>query len=151
MKRAIRSSAADALRRHQHPDPGVGTVAGGEERQAVGVVPVEVAEQDRPAERASVHDLREVLEPGPAVQDQLGAFPVPRQGDAGGVPTVSDELRPRGGSRCRVPRRSLPAPGPQVSSRWWPSESCFNTSGSIWSPGTAATRQSVTAASVEVR
>ena len=39
-----------ALGGHDHGDVAVGVGAGGEEGQAVGVVPVQVAEQDRPPE-----------------------------------------------------------------------------------------------------
>jgi hypothetical protein len=54
-------------------DPGIGSVTGGEERDALGVIPVQVPEQQGTLERRVAEQLADTTEPGPAVHEQLRA------------------------------------------------------------------------------
>src|ERR1700691_2094376 len=66
---------------------------------------MEMGQEDGPFERAPIEQGRDPPEPGAGVQEEAGAGRVrrrrvvERQGDAGGVTAVVNELRPRGRGR----------------------------------------------------
>ena len=83
---------AAALLRDEDPHHGVVAIAGGDERQPVGVVPVEVAEQQRPPEGTAVEEAGHAVEARPRVEDERREGAVLRQGHAGRVPADRREL-----------------------------------------------------------
>ena len=128
---------------HQQAHLGVGPVAGREERQALRVVPVQVAQQDRAAERLAHRAARQPAQAGAGVEHQrrrLGV--VVGDGHARGVaadgPRTRD--RPRASSRGRRTggRAFSPVSALPGDDRRPASASC---SGSIWSAAATATRQ----------
>ena len=94
-------------------DPGTVAVAGGEKRKPLGVVPVHVAEHDRPLVRLAVEQVGAPPEKvagqsdtGARVDDQAREVPVEREGEARRVAAVADKLRP--GCRCRATNATDP-------------------------------------------
>ena len=79
------------LRGHQEGDLGVRPVAGGKEGQAMRVIPVQVAEQDRSAKWAAVHQPAQPLKTGAGVEHQRWRSTVARQRHAGGISPVPHE------------------------------------------------------------
>jgi hypothetical protein len=77
-------------------------VAGREEREALGMVPVQVAEHDRPVVGLAVEKARATTEQvacqpdaGASVDDQARAFPIASEGETGRVAAVAVEVRSR--------------------------------------------------------
>ena len=90
------------LRRDVQVDPGVVVVHRPAERQALHVVPVQVAEQDRPPERLRAHQRGEGTDPGAGVHQQGGCRrAVGQDGHARRVTAVPDVVR--AGGRRRAP------------------------------------------------
>ena len=92
-----------------HVDPGVVTVAGGEERDPLHVVPVQVAEHDRAVEGRTLEQRGQRPDPGAGVQgeDRRGRG-VRGDHDARGVPAVADEVRAWGGRGTTHPEEGQP-------------------------------------------
>ena len=65
------------LSRYEQVDPGLGVVPRCEERQSVGVVPVQVTEQDRSSKWTARQLRRETHQAGTGVEDQPGDFAFP--------------------------------------------------------------------------
>src|SRR6266550_3544552 len=61
-------------------------ITAGEEGQPLGVVPVEVTEQDRAPERLAAEQRGDAADPRPGVEDEGRRLPVVGQGEARGVP-----------------------------------------------------------------
>src|SRR6185295_1288152 len=77
----------------------VRSVAGREERKAVRVIPMQMAEQNRASKRRAVEHTGEIAQTGSGVENQRRrAFAVPDR-DARGVPPYVIEVRPDGGRR----------------------------------------------------
>ena len=72
-----------------------GPVAGGEEREPLSVVPVEVSEQDRPIERFLAEQLARAADTRTGFEDQRRSPGIVAEHDTGGVPAVAVELRAR--------------------------------------------------------
>ena len=69
--------------REMHRHPSVDPVASSEERQALGVVPMKVREEQRASERLAVQESRHMAEPGAAVeQEPRAVVDVGRKRDA---------------------------------------------------------------------
>ena len=135
-----RASVADrvALRRLHEHHLGIVAIGGREERQPLDVVPVEVGEQDRPAERRVAELAREALEPGARVEHERRPIVARRDRDARRVTADARELG--AGNRCRPayaaerhPHRSRLRRAHGFSSRRCPSLSSRRCSVSIWS------------------
>ena len=92
------------LRGQPQLDVRVGVVEGAGEGQPVGVVPVQVGQQQRPPERLAAQPFGEAAGPGPRVQHEGGPLAVGRDGHARGVAAVADELRPGGRGRPPHPQ-----------------------------------------------
>ena len=84
----------------QEPHGGVVAVAGTEERQPVGVVPVEVGQHHRALEGPPADEGAEPPQAGAGVEDQVGVAAV-ADGQARRLPAVSDG--PRAGARRGAP------------------------------------------------
>jgi hypothetical protein len=103
-----------------HVDPVAGKRAAAEERHAVRVIPVQVAEQERAAERPAVQRERQLLQSCARIQHDRGRLPCVGQSDARGMPAVVQLLgavdRCRAASTAKIsPHRYQHAPG-----RAWP-------------------------------
>src|ERR1700682_4842257 len=83
------------LRRHDERDLGVGPVASGKEWDPVGVVPMQVTEEDRASKRPPVQQGGQALQAGAGVEHQRWALPVMGERNTGSVAFISHELRPR--------------------------------------------------------
>ncbi len=79
---------------YQHPDPMPGPRTGGEERHAMSVIPVQMTQEQRAAERHRPERRVQIDQSGARVQDQFGRRAVPGQTDARGVAAVADEGSP---------------------------------------------------------
>src|SRR5713101_362148 len=80
------------LGRHHDRDFGVGPVAGGKEREPMGVVPVQVTEQDRASKRPAVQKGGQSLQTGDGVEYQGGRLPIVADPNAGSIAAVSHEV-----------------------------------------------------------
>src|SRR5438477_3455332 len=67
----------------------------------MGVIPVQVTEEDRAAKRPAVQQWAQPLQAGAGIEDKPGGLPVLRQRYAGGISAVANELRT--GRRCGTP------------------------------------------------
>src|SRR5690554_4771566 len=76
-----------------------------EEGQALQVVPVEVAEQDRATERLTSQQVGDLANPGAGVDDQPGRPVGVTDGDRCRVAAIAAELETRGGGRDRKSTR----------------------------------------------
>ena len=84
-------------------DSSVGPVTCREEGQALQVVPVEVAEQDRATERLTSQQVGDLANPGAGVDDQPGRPVGVTDGDRCRVAAIAAELETRGGGRTPNP------------------------------------------------
>src|SRR6202022_1678004 len=69
-----------------------GPVAGGKEREPMGVVPVQVTEQDGASERPAVQQRGQPLQTGAGVEHQGRRLPVVGDPNAGSIAAVSHEV-----------------------------------------------------------
>ena len=85
---------------YEEPDLGVGLVAGAEEGQALGVVPVQVGQEQRAPEGTAVEAVGQPLQPGAGVEHQRrGVRPRARERDTGRVAPDAHEVGARGRRR----------------------------------------------------
>ncbi len=107
MNRRDQIDRRHALLRNEQTGHRVGTITGTEERQPVGVVPVQVTEQDRASERLARQQRRDRSQPGAGVEHETRhLLVVVGDRDARRVPADAGEVHPD--------RRSRPAHPTQV-------------------------------------
>ena len=93
-----------ALLGQEHARDRVFTVGGAKERQTLGVIPVQVAEQDRAAKRIAAHQRRHGAQACAGVEHEpRRGFVVVGQGDARRVATDAGELGTDRGCRTAHP------------------------------------------------
>ena len=102
------------LRRHVEVGAGVGTIGAGEEGQALGVVPVEVPEEDRAREGPAAEERGDPADARARVEHQAGRIAVVGQGHARGVAPVAHVLGPRRGVEPRAPQIVTRMQGPSA-------------------------------------
>src|SRR5688572_9760943 len=127
----------------------VRSVAGSEERKPVRVIPMQVAEEDRAAERRAVEDTREIAQTRSRIENQRRRAVIVSDCDAGGVSSHVVEVRPYGG--CRPACTTDPDAHDQASSLRWPVDNASSAWRSICALATAATLHGVMARRVDVR
>ncbi len=91
----------------EHADVGSGVIGTSEERQSDDVVPVEVAEDNRPGERRTLEERSEHANAGAGVEDQRGGTIVSER-DTRRVAAGPQVCRARGRARSAYPED----PGP---------------------------------------
>src|SRR5207302_2592198 len=62
---------------------------------AMGMVPVQVTQQDGASKRPAVQQGGQTLQAGSGVEHEAGGLPVVGQRNAGGIASIPHELRPR--------------------------------------------------------
>ena len=153
MRRRHRASqqfhGLDALLRKEQPSTRIGSITGGEERQPVRVIPMQMAEQDRAPKRRATEDAGEVAQTGTCVENQRRKGVILADRDARRMAAHVVELRTDRGSRST--RTAYPYVHDQASSRRWPADNASSASRSICALATAAILHGVIARRVDVR
>src|SRR5205809_945063 len=114
---------------HQQGDLGIRPVAGGEEGQAMRVVPMQVAEQNGSPKWPALHQRAQPLQAGARIEHQRGRCIVAGQRHAGGIAPVSTSptaLHPAPTDSTPPSKRNSTAPAWPCSTSVWPEMSFRN-------------------------